>query len=178
MRQHLRSGAIAVLAFLFVLAGGRLEAQNASGSIVGHVKDSTGAAVAAARVSVANIDTHDVRTVSTNGTGDYTVPVLQPGHYEVEVASTGFKSEKHSGIVLDVDQTVRVETVLTVGASTETVTVNSQALALDTDRSCWTDNYRPTNRGTAAQRPQLSGSDAAGTWGRQQPRRRTNPISY
>ena len=110
-----------------------LQAQNASGSIVGHVKDSTGAAVVAAQVSVTNLDTHDVRTVSTNEAGDYTIPVLQPGHYQVEVTDKGFKSEKTSGIVLDVDQTVRVETSLTVGSATESISVNAQAVALDTD---------------------------------------------
>ena len=71
--------------------------------------------------------------MSTNEAGDYTVPVLQPGHYQVDVAGKGFKSEKQSGIVLDVDQTVRVETTLTVGSATETISVNATALALDTD---------------------------------------------
>jgi hypothetical protein len=123
---------------LFVLLTGllgasRLAAQNASGSIVGHVKDPQGAAVVGAQVSVTNVDTHDFRTVSTNGEGDYTIPVLQPGHYEVDVAGKGFKSERQSGIVLDVDQTVRVETTLTIGSSTETISVNATALTLDTD---------------------------------------------
>ena len=118
---------------LLVLFSWRAIAQNASGSIVGHVKDPAGASVVAAQVTVTNLDIHDVRTVSTNGAGDYTVPVLQPGHYEVDVAAAGFKSEKTSGIVLDVDQTVRVETSLTVGTATESISVNAQALTLDTD---------------------------------------------
>jgi len=118
---------------LLALFVGRAIAQNASGTIVGHVKDPSGAAVVAAQVSVTNVDTHDVRTVSTNGEGDYTVPVLQPGHYEIDVTDKGFKSEKQSGIVLNVDQTVRVETTLTVGSATETVSISSQALTLDTD---------------------------------------------
>jgi len=108
-------------------------AQNASGSIVGHVSDTFGAAVIGAQVSVMNVDTHDVRTVSTNQAGDYTVPVLQPGHYQVEVREKGFESEMHTGIVLDVDQTVRINTALTVGSSTQSVTVNATALSLDTD---------------------------------------------
>ena len=71
--------------------------------------------------------------MSTNEAGDYTVAVLQPGHYEVDVVGNGFKSEKRTGIVLDVDQTVRVETTLTVGSMTESITVNASALTLDTD---------------------------------------------
>ena len=81
---------------LLVLAVGRLMAQNATGSIVGHVKDPSGAAVAAAEVSVTNTDTHEVRTTSTNNSGDYTVPVLQPGHYQVSLTAKGFKSETES----------------------------------------------------------------------------------
>ena len=116
-----------------VLFSGSAIAQNASGTIVGHVKDPNGAAIVAAQVSVTNLDTHDVRTVSTNGAGDYTVPLLQPGRYQVTVMANGFKSETQAGIVLNVDQTVRVETTLTVGSATESITVSTQSLALDTD---------------------------------------------
>ncbi len=122
-----------LLTAVVVVFAGRAIAQNASCSIVGHVKDPTGAAVVAAQVSVTNLDTHDVRMVPTNEAGDYTVPALQPGHYQIDVESKGFKSETQSGIVLDVDQTVRVETTLTVGSANESVTVSTQALALDTD---------------------------------------------
>ncbi len=118
---------------VLVFFSGRAIAQNASGTIVGHIKDPSGAAVIAAQISVTNLDTRDLRTVLSNEAGDYTVPVLQPGHYQVDVAANGFKSEKESGIVLNVDQTVRVETTLTVGSATETVTISTQTLALDTD---------------------------------------------
>ena len=101
---------------VLVLFSGRAIAQNASGTIVGHVKDPNGAAVVAAQVSVTNLDTHEARTVSTNGAGDYTVPLLQPGRYQVTVTASGFKSETQSGIVLNVDQTVRVEISLAVGS--------------------------------------------------------------
>ena len=80
---------------VLVLFSGRAIAQNASGTIVGHVKDPSGAAVVAAQVSVTNLDTHDVRTVSTNEAGDYTVPVLQPGHYQVDVTATGSRARSN-----------------------------------------------------------------------------------
>ena len=118
---------------VLVLFSGRAIAQNATGSIVGHVKDQVGASVVGAQVVVTNLDTHDARAATTNEAGDYTIPVLQPGHYEVEVTENGFKSEKTSGIVLAVDQTIRVETSLTVGTATESIAVNAQAVALDTD---------------------------------------------
>ena len=118
---------------VLVLFSGRAIAQNASGTIVGHVTDANGAAIVAAQVSVTNQDTREARTVSTNGAGDYTVSLLQPGRYQVTVTASGFKSETQSGIVLNVDQTVRSEVSLAVGSQSESVTVNAAALALDTD---------------------------------------------
>ena len=118
---------------VLVLLSGRAMAQNASGTIVGHVTDPSGAVVVAAQVSLTNLDTQDVRTVSTNSAGDYTVPLLQPGRYKVTVTAHGFKSTTQGDIVLNVDQTVRIATSLAVGAQTESVTVNSGALTLDTD---------------------------------------------
>jgi hypothetical protein len=117
--KRMRECLLVLLAGLF--SASLLPAQNATGSIVGHVKDQVGASVAGAQVSVTNLDTHDARAATTNEAGDYTIPVLQPGHYEVEVTDNGFKSEKTSGIVLAVDQTIRVETSLTVGTATESV---------------------------------------------------------
>jgi len=129
--RRMRECLLVLLVGLF--SASLLPAQNGTGSIVGHVKDQVGASVVGARVSVTNLDTHDVRAATTNEAGDYTIPVLQPGHYEVEVTDNGFKSEKTSGIVLAVDQTIRVETSLTVGTATESVAVDAQAVALDTD---------------------------------------------
>lgn len=108
-------------------------AQNTSGSIVGHVTDPTGAAVRAAKVTVTNEQTSEVRVVRTTGTGDYTAPLLNPGTYKVSIASTGFSTFTKSGIVLQVDQTVRANAVLQVGHGHLTVKVSAQALALDTD---------------------------------------------
>ena len=54
---------------VLVLLSGRAMAQNASGTIVGHVTDPSGAVVVAAQVSVTNVDTQDVRTASTNRAG-------------------------------------------------------------------------------------------------------------
>jgi len=135
MRQCVRNRTITVWAILLVLAVGRLTAQNATGTLVGHVKDPNGAAVAAAQVSVTNMDTRDVRTTSTNDTGDYTVPVLRPGRYRLNVTAKGFKGESEGGIALNVDQTIRIETALTIGTAAESVIVDAAAVALDTDSS-------------------------------------------
>jgi hypothetical protein len=120
------------LLFLFLTASS-LMGQNGSGTIVGHIKDPSGAAINAANVSVVNADTKDTRTVKTNDSGDFTAPLLKPGHYDVTIAAKGFKAETQNGIFLNVDQIVRVDLSLTVGGSTEVVSVTADSIALDTD---------------------------------------------
>ena len=120
------------LLFLFLTATS-LMGQNGSGTIVGHIKDPSGAAINSANVSVVNADTKDTRAAKTNDAGDFTVPLLKPGHYDVTIAAKGFKSETQTGIFLNVDQIARVDLALSVGGSTETVSVTADAIALDTD---------------------------------------------
>ena len=155
-----------------VLFTGRAIAQNASGTIVGHVKDPNGAAIVAAQVSVTNLDTHDVRTVSTNGAGDYTVPLLQPGRYQVTVTANGFKSETEADIVLNVDQTVRIVTQLTVGSATEIgYGQHPDSRAGYGLRKRWRPDRKRRDRRTSSQRTQLPGSNVPVVWGSQQRRR-------
>jgi len=122
---------LVLLAGLFCASS--LLAQNGTGTIVGHVADNTGAAVNNATVTITNIDTQETRSSTTNEVGNYAVPLLKPGNYRVTVAARGFKTETTSGIVLNVDQTARFDTVLSVGATTETLTVTADALSLDTE---------------------------------------------
>src|SRR5580698_1244601 len=91
-------------------------AQNAmagvTASILGTVKDSTGAVIPGARVTATNVDTHVSQTVLTNGDGAYVFPALQTGNYEISVSITGFKSFKQTGIVLNVNDALTIDTPL------------------------------------------------------------------
>jgi hypothetical protein len=107
--------------------------QNTTGSIVGHIKDPSGAVIVGGKVSVMEMNTRDSRSVTTNQNGDYTVPLLKPGHYSVTIEANGFKSETQSGISLDVDQIVRADLSLSVGATSESVTIKADTVTLDTD---------------------------------------------
>ena len=118
---------------LLVFFSGSALAQNATGTLVGSVKDANGAAVPNAAVTITNVDTREVRTLTTNEVGDYTAPLLKPGNYEVTLSVAGFKKETRSGIVLNVDKTVRIDISLAVGGTNETITVAANALTLDTD---------------------------------------------
>ncbi len=123
-----------VMGVLFaVLSAGTLLGQNTTGTLVGHIADPAGAAVPNAKVSIIETDTKDVRSVATNSNGDYTAPLLKPGHYEVQVESAGFKAETQSGILLNVDQTVRTDIALTIGSTSDTISVSAAAVSLDTD---------------------------------------------
>ena len=81
---------------LFVLACLLLATQlgfgQTFGSISGETRDSSGAIVAGAVVTVVNSGTNATRTVATNEAGEYAFPSLPPGMYSVKVEKTGFKS--------------------------------------------------------------------------------------
>ena len=116
-----------------ILAGGSALAQNTAGTVVGHVTDSSGAAIPGAQVTVTSLDTKEIRTATSNGAGDYTFSLLKPGHYSVNIQAAGFGSETQSNVLLNVDQTVRADASLKPGATTVTVNVDAGALTLDTD---------------------------------------------
>ena len=106
-----------------------------TGTIVGTVKDNSGAVVANAGVVVRNQETNATRHVQTNESGDYTVPLLPPGNYEVVVENTGFRRAVFKDIALAVDQTVRVDATLKIGEMNQEVTVASVVPLVQTDTS-------------------------------------------
>src|SRR5271168_270683 len=107
-------------------------AQQITGSIVGTVKDQTGAVVPAATVKATNVETGFSRSAPTNGYGQYRIDYLPVGGYTVELEATGFRRFVQQNIVLNVDQTLTVDITLSVGAATETVTVNTAPPSVNT----------------------------------------------
>ncbi len=113
----------------------KLAAQGATGSILGSVKDSSGAVVPGATVTITNTGTGVKTAVSATSTGDYTALSLIPGSYTVSVQASGFSKEVVSGITLTVDQQARVNLTLKPGGVSEVVEVTASAVELDTDNS-------------------------------------------
>jgi len=105
------------------------------GTFTGEVKDSTGAAVGAATVTVRNTGTNGIRTVTTNDEGIYNIPALVPGIYEVKAEKTGFKVAVRTNVELQVQQTARVDFGLEVGQVSETVEVSASAQLLTTENA-------------------------------------------
>jgi len=112
---------------------GRAAAQEVTGSISGTVTDSKGGVVPNAKVTITNTDQQImVRTLTTDEHGQYAAPLLPVGHYSVTVEIAGFKRVTHSGLVLNVSDKLAVNFTLEVGAVSETVSVEANALQVDT----------------------------------------------
>ncbi len=112
-----------------------VRAQTSEATITGRIADPTDAPMAGAPVVVTNVDTGVARNTVTSGTGNYTVPFLIPGRYDVSVSVPGFKKSTRSGITLQVDQVARVDFALEIGAASESVEVKATGAILDTETS-------------------------------------------
>jgi hypothetical protein len=121
----------AVLALLAM--AGTAGAQTATGEITGTVRDTSGAVVPGATVTVHSDLTGLTRTATTNPSGAYSFPLLPVGTYSVSAQLAGFSVAKQSDIRLQVDQVVRIDLTLAVGAATETVEVQARTAAIDTE---------------------------------------------
>src|SRR5215475_9388119 len=107
-------------------------AQDITGSIVGLVRDSGGASIAGAMVTITDTDKNViVRTVTTNSEGAYSAPLLPFGHYSVTVESPNFKKFSRTNIELNVNARLTVDATLEVGQVTEVVQVESGALQVE-----------------------------------------------
>ncbi len=123
-------------AFVFVSACTLpLFASSPTGTITGTITDPKGAVLSQARIIVQNEDTNARREAISNGDGDYTVALLPPGPYRVSVEMKGFRRSVIHSVNLNVDQTVRVDFSLVVGAATEEVTVTETPPIVQTDTS-------------------------------------------
>ena len=120
-----------LLALLLCLAPTSLLAQGL-GRISGTVTDSTGAVIASAVVVVTQVGTRTATQVKTNGAGEYVFPSLPPASYDLSVSSNGFSGYLQKGILLQADAAVTQNITLATGSSTETVTVTSDSLQVDT----------------------------------------------
>jgi len=102
--------------------------QDITGTIEGMVLDPSGAVVPKAKVMVLNMDRNQVvRTVTTDGTGTYSAVLLPIGNYSVRAEATGFKTEVQMGIVLNVNDVLKINLTMQVGAVSETVEVSASA---------------------------------------------------
>jgi len=97
------------------------------GEVTGTVTDSSGAAVAGTSVTLLNAATNQTRKVDTNEAGNYTIPFVPPGLYEVRVQKGGFKSSLRNDVRVQVADSVRVNFTIEIGNVTETLEVKGDS---------------------------------------------------
>src|SRR5271165_4715428 len=102
------------------------------GSLLGTVTDPNGAAVPAAKVTATESATGVKRSVTSDGRGFYSFERLPVGRYDVEVAVSGFKPLRRTGVAIDVNSKTVVDASLTIGEKSETVTVSESATHVET----------------------------------------------
>jgi hypothetical protein len=108
-------------------------AQFDRGTISGVVKDQQGGIIPGATVTATSLQTQQSRTTTTDNSGFYTFPNLQPGRYDVTAELQGFKKAARTGVQLDAAGAATIEFTLQPGAITESVTVTAEATPLQTD---------------------------------------------
>ncbi|MFN7934876.1 MAG: TonB-dependent receptor [Bryobacteraceae bacterium] len=111
-----------------------LAAQTTTGTVTGFVTDAGGALIAEASVKLTNTGTGLVQTTSTNETGSYVFPLVQPGSYQITVEKSGFQVFART-FNIAVTQQARIDAQLTVGQVSESVTVSAASVVLEPDSS-------------------------------------------
>src|ERR1700723_2660785 len=112
--------------FAAMLLGSPLSAQSTFGSISGTVADASGAAVPDAQVTLTSAATGAKQTYTTSGDGLYSFVNLNPGEYRLDVEKAGFKHVKRESILVQVQQAVRIDVAMEVGAVSQTVEVTAE----------------------------------------------------
>jgi Carboxypeptidase regulatory-like domain len=107
--------------------------QAVNATLLGTVTDSSGAAMAAAKVEIKEVNTGISRIAETNDSGNYVFSDLAPGRYQVVAGKDGFKRVIHDAVDVLVNTTVRVDLKLDPGTINETVEVRSETPILQTD---------------------------------------------
>jgi hypothetical protein len=104
-------------------------------TITGSVLDPTGAVVPNVAITLTNVATGQVRETASNGSGIYTFANVGVGHFNLDATSAGFEKFTRTDIVVNTDQTLKEDVTLTVGNAAQTVTVQANALQVQSETS-------------------------------------------
>jgi len=120
------------IAGLLALGPVRLSAQVSTATLQGVISDPSGAVISGAEVALQSLGTGTVRSSVTGGTGEYLIPSIQPGSYEISVSKAGFSKARQANITLEVGQVATLNLSLKLGNISETVEVPSSVSAIET----------------------------------------------
>jgi hypothetical protein len=122
-----------VLLVCVLLGAFAFQASAQDATIVGTVTDPSGAVVPNVTVTVTSAATNQVRRVTTNEGGQYLIPNLQIGHYNVQAEASGFKKAEQKDVVVAVGDRARIDFSLEVGSAQESVTVEATPIAVQAE---------------------------------------------
>ena len=106
--------------------------QTTDGTIQGTILDQTGGAIAGATVTIVDPARGIARPLKTDSAGQYLAGNVTPGTYTVRAEANGFQTVEHQNVTVEVGQTARVDVTMQPGAQAQTVTVTSEAPAVNT----------------------------------------------
>ncbi len=124
-----------LVACLFAVWPVSLRAQFETASVLGYVRDSSGAVVSGATVALMNLQTKAQATVQTSAQGAYEFTDIKIGQYQITAMANGFDNSTTAPFTVTVNARQRVDVALKTGSTAETVTVDAAAALLETDSS-------------------------------------------
>jgi hypothetical protein len=157
MRTNKAFQASTLLAAVLLFTSTLLNAQYENGSIVGTIRDKSGAGIPNAAVTITNNATALATKATTNAEGDYEAPSLHVGVYTIAASSAGFTNAVANNIAVAVGGRQRIDLTLNVGATETTVEVSDVALQLETETSerGQTGDHELSERSVSTRYPQL-----------------------
>lgn len=123
---------VLIVLVVALLVPASLSAQTVTGTLQGTVKDTSGAVMPGAVVSMRNLDTGQTRETTTNTVGYYVLPFLPIGSYELTAALSGFRTVIHQQVTIALNDTRVVNFEMAPAAVSETVTVRAEAAPINT----------------------------------------------
>jgi hypothetical protein len=148
---------------LFLISGAY--SQDFRATLTGRVTDATGGGIPGVNVDVRNVGTNQTASAVTDEAGNYRVPLLRPGSYEVSAEQPGFKKYVRSGVELAINQIATVDIQLEVGELYQQITVTGGAEILElsnADRGGIVDNQQVRELPLNARNPFMLGMLVAG----------------
>ena len=125
--------ALGLLLFVFLASVVSFAQVAGNAAVQGTVQDATGAVIPGASVTITNVNTGVQQTTKTDQGGVYSFPSLIVGTYNLTIGAQGFQNYQQTGIVLEVGSNIAVNASLSVGSASQTVQVEAQGLALQTE---------------------------------------------
>ncbi len=124
-RKLFKTAGLGLALLLTLSLTGSLHAQTSLGQIAGNVVDATGGVLPGATITITNVGTQAVRTITTDNSGFYTATNLPIGNYSITAAKSGFRGETRTGLSINADAHLTANFEMQVGATTEAVTVTA-----------------------------------------------------